>query len=136
MSAKLHTVAAQDWPNMPRAVNQAATQLHLEFGDEAIPAEVLQREAERIGGFRKGSVLPSDYCYNIINRASYSFHHLMLVLVERGRYRYVGPGYSYTGPIIWRPKFGTAQQFGSWNAGACTLDLDPRQLKTRNRATA
>lgn len=112
---------------MPRAVDEAAAQLHLEYGDEGIPAQVLQREAERIGGYRHGSVLPSDYCYNIINKASYSFQHLLLVLVNRGRYQYVGPGYSYTGPVMWRPKFGAVQQVGMWKAGVCTLELDPRQ---------
>lgn len=136
MSDNPKHIVVQDWPNMARSINEAAAQLHLQYGEEGIPAEVLQREAERIGGYRTGSVLPSDYCYNIINRASYSFQHLVLVLVGRGRYKYVGPGYDYSGPIMWRPKHGEEQQVGSWDAGDCTLEHDPRQTQRKTRTMA
>lgn len=116
-------------------VDQAAYQLQNKFGDEPIPTGMLQREIERIGGYRPGSVLPSDFCYNLINRASFSGREPLLERVGRGRYRYLGPNHPYTGPIYWKPREGQERQIGSWVDGVCRLDCDPREQASSSGAT-
>ena len=87
---------------MAQAVDEAAAKLQPQY-EGGIPSDVFTREIERIGGYGRDSVLPSDYCYNVINRASFSFRHPVLVRVSRGMYRYVGAGYPYTGSVMWKP---------------------------------
>ena len=119
--------ARNEWPKMACAVNNAGQRLHAQYGEAGIAAEELQREAERLGGYKTGSVCPSDYCYNAINRASCSFTHPVLVRLEHGRYKYVGPNYAYEGAVFWKPKGETERQVGHWQAGICTLTEDPRK---------
>ena len=88
---------------MAQVEDEAAAKLRPQH-EGGIPSDVLKREIERIGGDGRDSVLPSDYCYNVINRASFSFPHRVLVRVSRGRYKYIGPNYVYTGPVTWKPK--------------------------------
>jgi hypothetical protein len=111
---------------MAQVVDEAAAGLRSQFGEEGIPSDALKREIERIGGYGRDSVMPPDYCYNVINRASFSFRHPVVVRVGRGRYEYVGPDHPYTGPVMWKPKLEAKRQVGSWSGGECTLDADPR----------
>lgn len=111
---------------MAQAVDEAAAGLHSQHGKEGIPSDVLKREIERVGGYARDSVNPSDYCYNVINRASFSSRHPVLVRVERGRYEYVGPNHPYTGPVMWKPKQEAERQVRSWEHGVCRLDFEPR----------
>ena len=110
---------------MAQTVNDAAAQLQPQY-EGGIPSDVLKREIERMGGYARGSVLPSDYCYNVINRASFSFRHTVLVREGRGMYRYVGPDNAYTGLVMWKPKQEAERQVGSWDRGVCKLEFDPR----------
>lgn len=117
---------AHQWPRMAQAVNEAAVRLQPHYGEAGIPSDVLAREAERLGGYGRGSIVPADYCYNAINKAPYSFRYPLLLRVERGRYKYVGPHYAYTGPVMWQPKQGSERQVGSWTEGEFDLNFDPR----------
>lgn len=123
---KTSEIPLGQWPRMAQVVDEAAAELHAQYGNDGIPSDVLKREIERIGGYARDSVLPSDYCYNVINRASFSFRHMVLVRVGRGRYEYVGPAHPYTGPVTWKPKQEVERQVGSWSGGACRLEFDPR----------
>lgn len=127
MKTNLYNAPVHTWPKMPQVVNKAAAQLHPQYGEQGIPSDVFKREIERIGGYGKDSVIPSDYCYNVINKAPFSFRHLVLVRVGRGRYQYVGPNFAYTGPVLWKPKQQNERQVGSWHNGRCDLQHDPRQ---------
>ncbi len=56
-------------------------------------------------GTKKGSIIPSDYCYNIVNYdpMAYDFakgHPRLLEWVERGKYKYLGLNYQYNGVIL------------------------------------
>ena len=124
MKADLPTL--QHWPRMVQTVNEAAAHLHPQYGDDGIPSDVLKREIERIGGYGRDSVIPSDYCYNVINRASFSFRHWVLIRVRRGRYKYVGPDHAFDGPVMWKPKQEAERQVGIWSGGVCRLEFDPR----------
>ena len=129
----IHDADVQNWPKMPQVLNKAAARLQAQHGEGSIPREALMREVEMSGGYRRDSVIPSDYCYNVINKAPYSFQHPVLVRVERGRYKYVGPGYRYIGSVVWKPKGGAERQVGTWSAGLCDLEMDPRQPSTSSR---
>ena len=109
-----------------KIVEEVGERLQSKYGKEPIPTSVIQREIERLGSYARGSVLPSDYCYNLLNRSPYSFKYPVFIRTERGRYKYVGPNYPYTGPILWKPQNGKEKQVGRWNAGKCNLDEDPR----------
>jgi hypothetical protein len=114
------------WPEAARIIKEVGERLQAQYGKNDIPAKAIKREAERVGRYKTDSVLPSDYCYNIINRASFSFKYPVFSHVGRGRYMYVGPNYAYTGPIFWTPKGEAERQVGSWQSGEYTLD-DPRK---------
>lgn len=109
-----------------RIVEEAGRNLQSKYGEEPIPTSVIQREIERLGSYAKGSILPSDYCYNLLNSSPCSFKHPVFIRTERGRYKYVGPNYPYTGAIFWKPQNRKERQVGRWNAGKCILDEDPR----------
>ena len=119
--------AMAHWPKMPRMVNEAGQRLQSRYGDIEVPGEEMRCLAEELGGYRAGSVILSDYCYNVVNRARFSFQHRVLVRSARGRYLYVGPNYAYTGPVHWKPKGGQERLVGSWSTGVCTLTDDPRK---------
>jgi hypothetical protein len=51
---------------------KAATEIEQEEHTNILMGTVIKRRAERIGGYKKDSILPSDYCYNYVNRATYS----------------------------------------------------------------
>ncbi len=127
MARIIHDVDVQNWPKMPQVVNEVAARLQAQYGEAGIPGEVLKRKVEEIGDYCKDSIIPSDYCYNLINKAPESFNHPIFVRVERGRYKYVGPGYRYIGSVMWKPKQERERQVGTWNGGMCDLELDPRQ---------
>jgi hypothetical protein len=122
MSCKKHGILVNRWPRAARIVNEAGRNLQAQSGEELLKAKDIQQEIVRLGGFARGSVLPSDYCYNRINKAPYSFCYPVFEWVERGKYRYLGPNYDYTGPILWKGK-----QIGEWKCGACNLWEDPRE---------
>ncbi len=127
MALIYHDVAVDKWPKMPQVVNEAAAQLQAQYGEADIPGEVLKRKIEEIGDYRKDSVIPSDYCYNRLNLAPFSFKYLVLVHLRRGWYKYIGSGYPYNGPVMWKPKQERERQVGVWKDGDCDLWEDLRQ---------
>lgn len=115
------------WPNAARVINEVGKQLQARYGAAGIPAQEIRLAAARLGDYGKDSILPSDYCYNLINRAPSSCAYPVFERVERGRYRYLGPSFAYDGPVWWKPTGGRERQVGSWRAGVCTLVEDPRE---------
>jgi hypothetical protein len=114
-----------DWPRAAQVVNEAGSNLQAQLGD-VLPKQDIDREIVRLGRYTAGGIPPADYCYNLINRAPLSFRYPVFEWVERGRYRYLGPNYPYTGPIFWRPA-GGERQVGEWKDGTCHLREDPRR---------
>jgi hypothetical protein len=127
MGCKKHGIPVNRWPRAAQIVNKAGKNLQAQLGKELLKAKDIQQEIVCLGGFARDSVLPSDYCYNRINRARYSFCYPVFKWVERGKYRYLGPNYDYTGPILWKPTGGPERQVGEWKSGACNLWEDPRE---------
>jgi hypothetical protein len=112
-----------EWPEAAQVVNEAGSNLWLRFGEELLRARDISQEIERLGKgkYARGSILPSDYCYNLINKAPFSFRYPVFEWVERGKYTYLGPNYNYVGPILWK-----GRQVGEWKSGVCDVWEDPR----------
>jgi hypothetical protein len=116
-----------DWPEVARVVNQAGKSLRPRPGETLLRTGDLQRAIERLGGYAKGAIAPTDYCYNRVNKSPGSCRYPVFEWVKRGRLRYLGPNYAYSGPILWKPQAGPERQVGEWKSGACTWSDDPRQ---------
>ena len=71
---------------------------------------------------KRKSVIPSDYCYNMINADPSSFKLHGFVITSDRKYKWLGPNAPYTGPIYWK-----AEQVGQWERGQCQLRKDPRK---------
>jgi len=71
---------------------------------------------------KRKSIIPSDYCYNMINVDPSSFKLHGFEFIANEQYRWLGPAYPYSGPIYWK-----AEQVGKWENGQCDLWKDPRK---------
>ncbi|GGE79435.1 DUF7225 domain-containing protein [Priestia taiwanensis] len=69
----------------------------------------------------RGSVIPSDFCYNRFNHGARFTKHLF-VYITRSEYKYVGENYGYTGLIFHKPQ-GVGEEFviGEWLNGELLL---------------
>jgi len=74
-------------------------------------AEVVDMVLQAFKGTNRTSVLPSDYCYNIVNKGI-PFKNHFFEYHERGRYTFLGRGYPYQGPIRWK-----GEEVGRWVKG-------------------
>lgn len=78
--------------------------------------QILEIVENAFPGTNKTSVLPSDYCYNIVNAGiDFDFHLFEYnVSAKRGepQYKYLGPSFDYEGPIYWKDKV-----VGEWIRG-------------------
>lgn len=59
-------------------------------------------------GINEGSVIPSDYCYNMVNKGKSADATLerfnIFEWISRGKYKYLGVNYQYSGPIYRNPR--------------------------------
>jgi len=82
-----------------------------EVGKEFTGGEIIDLVVERYPDTNRSSVIPSGYCYNMINKAidfkNHIFEHL-----EAGRYKVLGTSYDHLGPIFWK-----GEQIGEWKNG-------------------
>lgn len=68
-------------------------------------------------GTNRTSVIPSDFCYNIVN-AGINFQHHLFEKRPEGKYKVLGEGYPYVGPITWK-----GEHVGDWESGSRTPKL-------------
>ena len=108
-------------------VDQAGRNLKSRFYEEPFSKADIDKEIQILGNYAPNSFTASDYCYNLINKSSVSFQYHIFEQVSRGKYKYFGLNYSYTGPIYWNPKKGRLKQVGVWKRGALNLWEDPRR---------
>ena len=111
-----------DWTRAAEIINQVGKNFRAQRGDEAIETKEIDREVVRLGGYRYHSVPPSDYCYNLINKGPQSFQFPLFEWLGLGKYRYLGPGHQYSGPILWKDR-----KVGEWKSGCFRLLEDPRE---------
>jgi hypothetical protein len=105
-----------------KIINEAGRKLQAQHGDLPLETNDIDQEVMRLGSYHYHSVPPSDYCYNLINKAPSSVRFPLFEWIERGKYKYLGPGHNFTGPILWKGK-----QVGEWKSGIFALWEDPRE---------
>jgi len=91
---------------------------------------------------KAGSVIPTDYCYNLINAGitrylkdevtfdgiyygCSSFRYRFFKQIKRGRFECLGLNCNYTGPIVWNEKHGFSREVGEWKKGRFRLWEEP-----------
>jgi hypothetical protein len=65
-------------------------------------------------GTNPNSVIPSDYCYNITNNGITNYRDYLHIFEQlaRGRHKYLGPNFRYSGPVLNKGKV-----VGRWENG-------------------
>jgi hypothetical protein len=87
------------FPRIVQELAQAAMKLQPNYG-KSIPRVELKKEVHKYGHYKLSSIMPSDYCYDRKNASEVS--NKWRIFLDHGRYglyEYVGPNYSYTGPV-------------------------------------
>src|SRR5450830_264174 len=100
-------------------LEHAGKKLRAQYGDKAIPRKEIVEEACKNSKYTESSILPSDFCYNCLNKdpVSASMSNAMFVKVDRGWYEFLGRGQSYSGEVTWTPKGKSARPVGEWVDG-------------------
>ena len=91
-------------------------------------------------GRKKGSIMPSDYCYNRLNAAiaiSFDEYKHIFIMIGFGEYKYVGENYPYTGFVYCKPQGEREEKIvGEWKNGELILGEDiqgePSQVITED----
>jgi len=59
-------------------------------------------------GTNDGSIIPSDYCYNLTNKGKAAYPELdkfkIFEWISRGKYKFLGEGYPYVGSVVSNPR--------------------------------
>jgi hypothetical protein len=84
--------------------------------------KIIDKVIEAFPGTKRASLLPSDFCYNIINKDPSSFTIRLFESLGAGNYKCLGENYPYVGEIYWKDK-----KVGSWINGKPVLTEDPRK---------
>jgi predicted transport protein len=87
-------------------------------------SEIINLICLRFPGTNQTSLIPSDYCYNLINKGI-AFQNHIFEQTELGKYKYLGEHYPYTGKVYWSKK---RNPVGVWLNGV--LIDDPVQNLT------
>jgi hypothetical protein len=75
-------------------------------------------------GRTKGSIIPSDYCYNRINNGIPLSKPALFVHVERSQYKIFGENYPYNGDILHKPMGSKEIVVGQCINGKRVIDPD------------
>jgi hypothetical protein len=117
---------------MPTIKEKVIVVFQNRIGEEFGREEIIDLLVNQYPGTNRGSVIPSDYSYNIVNAGICFNFHMFESLGEReGRYLCLGRHESYTGAIYWHPVGENRRQVGEWEAGKFRLwaNAPPRLLK-------
>ena len=96
---------------MPTIKEKVETVFQNRNGEEFLREEIIDLVVHAYPETNRSSVIPSDYCYNMVN-AGINFDFHMFESLGEGRYRCLGPRNSYTGVIYWK-----GEQVGEWKNG-------------------
>ncbi|MHC1729292.1 MAG: endonuclease NucS domain-containing protein [Syntrophobacteraceae bacterium] len=92
------------------------------FGEILSGRQIIDLVEAAFPGTNRTSVIPSDYCYNILNRGIKFDRHFFEY--RDGQYKILGPNYEYVGPIYWKGK-----KVGEWRKGEKTPRIWERVSK-------
>jgi hypothetical protein len=107
-----------------QALERVGRRFQAARGDGPIRLADLVDGVVRECGCARKSVLPSDHCYDRVNDGLPPDHTPMFVHAGRGLYRFLGPGYPYTGPRYHHPKGRPPVLVGVWVDGRLTAVAD------------
>ena len=92
------------------------------FGETMTRKQVIDRIEAAYPGINRTSVIPSDYCYNIVNNGIvFKFHYFEYLRdARRGeqQYKVLGENFGYEGPVYWKNEI-----VGEWVKG----EKEPRK---------
>lgn len=91
-------------------------------GQEVTNGDIKNWIAQEFPGTNRSSVIPADYCYNIINCGAEFKGHLFEYIENgrRGNYKCLGKNFPYTGRIGWKESKSDRPErkvVGEWNNG-------------------
>ena len=94
-------------------------------GEEMNRSEIVQLVLAK-HDVNKGSIIPSDYCYNLVNLDKLNNPSLLefnlFEYIEPSRYIYLGRNQKYSGPILHKIN-STYKEVGRWTDGVRHLDV-------------
>lgn len=72
------------------------------------------------------SVIPSDYCYNRVNKGiAFLKYPRLFAYIGRGMYKCLGENYPYDGPVYAQPKGSKTEMIvGTWKNRSFTPNLN------------
>lgn len=106
---------------MPTIKDKVISVFKDKVGEKFLREEIIDLVVHSYPGTPRGSVIPSDYCYNMINKGiAFDFH--LFESLDEGRYKCLGPDHPYSGPIYWK-----GEKVGEWENGKYHLWKDPRK---------
>lgn len=73
--------------------------------------EIIDMILAAFPGTNRSSVLPSDYCYNIVNKGI-KFEHHLFEYFDKSEYKVLDKDYAFIGPILWKDR-----KVGEWKDG-------------------
>jgi hypothetical protein len=92
------------------------------FGETLTRKQIIDRIEAAYPGTNRVSVIPSDYCYNIVNNGiAFKFHYFEYLRdAQRGepQYKVLGEGFDFEGAIYWKKEI-----VGEWFKG----EAEPRK---------
>ncbi|WP_045222641.1 endonuclease NucS domain-containing protein [Desulfonatronum thioautotrophicum] len=81
------------------------------FGETFSRKQIIDMVQGAYPEINRTSVIPSDYCYNIINKGiKFQFH--IFEYIDKNKYKFLGADFDYDGPIYWKGK-----KVGEWREG-------------------
>ena len=107
---------------MPKIRDKVLSEFQDRADQEFSREEIKDLVVKAHPGTNKNSIIPSDYCYNLVNKDPASFKLHLFESLGKGKYKCLGPSYPYSGPILWK-----GEPVGKWEHGKCQLWNDPRR---------
>jgi hypothetical protein len=120
-------------PFMPTIKEKVMDVFRNKIGGEFSREKIIELVVNAHPEIKRRSVIPSDYCYNMVNTdINFNFHFFQSLGEREGRYRCIGQYKTYDGSIYWKPIGATCRQVGEWKAGRFRLwDNAPPNLLRR-----
>lgn len=88
--------------------------LQTQYGDDPIPRKKIVEEALLICNYAKSSIIPSDFCYNSVNKDPVSASMANPMFKKEGpeMYKFIGRKYPFSGVVSWTPKGASRRVVG------------------------
>lgn len=83
------------------------TFINCEIGTVYLRSEIIEMVHSK-HGINRSSIIPSDYCYNLVNKGKLANSELdkfkIFEWISRGKYKYLGENHPYEGVVLSNPR--------------------------------